>query len=184
LRSNDRCLVVILSEEGVPVLLPARRTLATVIASLPVLASCGGTLLDDPSSPSTLQDSGVTSGSSSDSGSSASTGGRRDSGSTGSSSGVCTINAQFTYATCPECTACVQSKCCSVINDCYGDLGCTALFNCINDCYNSGVLPDDASVPIGGDCSALCLSAVDSSAESTQLFMTEDNCWEGCTPLL
>jgi hypothetical protein len=70
-----------------------------------------------------------------------------------------------------------------MINACYADPGCAALINCqLAMCNNNGTLPDGAPVPTGGDCTALCISALGASAKAQQLLMNEDNCWEGCGP--
>jgi hypothetical protein len=85
-----------------------------------------------------------------------------------------------TTGTCPACATCLSgTPCCSSINDCVADPGCNAIILCQFNCNNNSVLPGDAAVPDGGDCAALCQSAVDAGAVSKQLFTTEDNCWEG-----
>jgi hypothetical protein len=85
--------------------------------------------------------------------------------------------------TCPECATCLTgTSCCSSINNCFADNGCNALILCQFNCNNNSTLPGDAAVPDGGDCMALCASAVDAGAVSQALFTAEDNCWEGTGP--
>jgi hypothetical protein len=112
-------------------------------------------------------------------------------GTTNKDGGV-TCNAQFAAATCAQCAACLAPYCCSAINACYADPGCTAELNCENNCYNA-VLPDGGPFPSddGGDGAAAadlqaeCLTAceeVDAGASSAALYAAQDNCYNGTGP--
>jgi hypothetical protein len=165
------------------------RNLAVCVAILAPTAlvnMISGCSSSSPPAVNTGTDSGT--GAVADTGSQTAT----DSGGTNKDGGGVTCNAQFAAATCAQCAACLAPYCCSAINACYADPGCTAELTCENNCYNA-VLPDGGPFPsddggdgaAGADLQAECLTAceeVDAGANSAALYTAQDNCYNGTGP--
>jgi hypothetical protein len=160
-----------------------------------VLLAVGGFVACSGSSAPTTNPIGTGTGSGSGS---SSGGGGDDSGSTsgddgGSSSGgeggSCTVAADWAQnSNGPACDTCEQKNCCAVIKSCSNDTGCTAIFDCQNNCY-SGVGPDGGSVAGDGGivddagdtsedvCAQACVTQQPQASQD--LFTAQDDCVNG-----